>query len=389
MSRRANAGTHVVRDGVFLKKTTMSPFYYYYFRLHNHTFRASTETAHLQTAENIALEAYYDIKKSGAIAKQKKASFSQLAESFLKTIAHEHKHGFYSLVAKSCFIPFFSKNKDIRDITTSDMVDYLLWRKDKGKKVPKPQTVNKENVVLHQMLLYAFRKNYINKIPEIPRQDERKSFFRRRHFTLQEYRTLIRVATQRIKEVSDNPLLTVHKWRRQLLKDYIIVLISTGLRVDESKTLIWRNVDLENSRIKLENAGKVKSSRVLYVRPSGVVALKRIKQRRLEHIPRHKPVVPIEPQDPVFAIQDGKDLGSTKKSFVELLKACPFVYKNADEKHTLTSLRHSYATFSLTRKGHKKISMRTLSIQMGTSLSMLEAHYAHDSIEDYRGEILG
>ena len=389
MSRRVNTDTHVIRDGVFLKKTTRSPFYQYYFRLHGHTVRASTETDHLQTAENIALEAYYDIKRSGLTVKQKKVSFTQLAKLFLEQIQHEHKHGFYSVVAKSCFIPFFSKNKDIRDITTSDIMDYLLWRKTHRKKTPKPQTINKENVVLHQMLVYALRKNYIVKIPEIPRQDERKSFFRRRHFTLQEYRTLIRTANQRIKEVSHSPLLTVHKWRRQLLKDYIIVLISTGLRVDESKTLIWRNVDLENSRIKLENAGKVKSSRVLYVRPAGVAALRRIKQRRLEHIPRHKPPKPVEPQDFVFTIPDGKDLGSTKKSFVELLKACPFVYKTAEEKHTLTSLRHSYATFSLTRRGRKKISMRTLSIQMGTSLRMLEQHYLHDSIEDYREEVLG
>ena len=58
-----------------------------------------------------------------------------------------------------------------------------------------------------------------------------------------------------------------------------------------------------------------------------------------------------------------------------LLKDCGFEYKNADDKHTLTSLRHSYATFRLTGIKGKRASMRGLATQMGTSQKMLEKHY--------------
>jgi hypothetical protein len=53
----------------------------------------------------------------------------------------------------------------------------------------------------------------------------------------------------------------------------------------------------------------------------------------------------------------------------------------------LTSLRHTYATFRLTTKIGKRATMRALAQQMGTSDRMIQKHYGHDQIEDYRDEL--
>ena len=71
------------------------------------------------------------------------------------------------------------------------------------------------------------------------------------------------------------------------------------------------------------------------------------------------------------------------------LKSCGFKYAKPADKHVLTSLRHSFATFKLTTQTGKRASPRALSKQMGTQERMIEKYYGHDVVEDYRDELLG
>jgi len=91
-------------------------------------------------------------------------------------------------------------------------------------------------------------------------------------------------------------------------------------------------------------------------------------------------------------LADGTVVVSLKKGFNELLSACGFTYESIIEKHALTSLRHTYATFRLTtRSGNRasvRASVRALAKQMGTSEKMIERHYGHDVVEDYRKELV-
>lgn len=54
----------------------------------------------------------------------------------------------------------------------------------------------------------------------------------------------------------------------------------------------------------------------------------------------------------------------------------------------LTSLRHTYTTLRLTTRTGIRASVKALSKQMGTSERMIERHYGHDQILDYRDELL-
>jgi hypothetical protein len=76
----------------------------------------------------------------------------------------------------------------------------------------------------------------------------------------------------------------------------------------------------------------------------------------------------------VIATADGEPVKSMKTAFRSLLKACGFVYPSPDDRHTLTSLRHTYATFSLTRKSAFRPRQEVLAKQMGTSTRMIQAH---------------
>lgn len=389
MSRKAKAETHVVREQVYLKKPANSPFYQYYFRLNAYSFRQSTKTTDLKRAEDIALAAYYEARKLDKGAIRKKVSFKKLCGMYLEYVKHDTRYKYHKEIIETKLLPFFGKFKSVQQITNSDILDYMTQRVSRYRKKPKPQTLNRESSALRQICKFAHQKNLMEEEFEIPLSKERHAFGRRRHFTLSEYRTVLKTACKRIREVPNDGLRTTIKWRRQLLLDYIIFLANTGVRVDESKTIIWRNVDFENQTIKLENAGKVRSSRILYARPSGISALKRIYKRRLDYLQDIQSLNAIPAHEFIFCLPNGQKIGNTKTAFRALLKACGFVYKNSEEIHTLTSLRHSYATFSLTRKGPKKITTRALSMQLGTSLRMIEKHYGHDLIEDYKDEILG
>ena len=93
--------------------------------------------------------------------------------------------------------------------------------------------------------------------------------------------------------------------------------------------------------------------------------------------------------DKVIALPDGTAVRSFKKGFDQLLDASGFRYASVKDKHVLTSLRHTYATFKLTTRSGKRATVRALAKQMGTSERMIERHYGHDVVEDYRAELVG
>jgi len=59
---------------------------------------------------------------------------------------------------------------------------------------------------------------------------------------IEEYRKLYRTARKQAKELDGVELKTVQSWQRKLLRDYVLILANTGLRVDEAKTLVCVNV---------------------------------------------------------------------------------------------------------------------------------------------------
>lgn len=381
MGRRANKTTIEVHDGVYVKP--VQDVWHCYFRLGGKQFRRTTKTKNLAQAKLTALGWYRDAaERRGRGEEIDRVSFARLKRAYLEQIHGQGKSAYHRETIERHFLPFFAKFEDISKIRTADVQDYLRYRRAKGDHPPLPQTLNRENSVLRQMMRHAVDRGWITHTPQIRNESERLTYRRRRHFNLDEYRSLYRKARKRAQEFEGIPLKTRQHWQRQLLYDYILILANTGLRVDESKTIIWRNVDIDNRSILLEYAGKTRSARRVLMRGSAIKALQRIKERRML---RSGGI--LDPNEKVIALPDGTPVSSFKKGFAKLLEACGFAYESNHDRQVLTSLRHTYATFRLTTKIGKRATMRGLAQQLGTSERMIEKHYGHDQIEDYRDEL--
>jgi integrase len=390
MGRFAKNTTVEVIEGLYIKPSNKSPYWQTYCHIDGKTFRKSTKCKDEEQAKLVAAEWFYDIKRDVAAGvSHSTVSFQKLFDVYMSFIQHDGKYAFHFPTAERHFLPFFSKFTDIKKITLADINDYLDYRRNKNAEPPLPQTLNRENTILRQMLSHAVKQGWLKEAVTIENMDESQSRRRRPHFTHKEYRTLYTVARSRIARLRGEDLRQYTLWQRQLLYDVIMFMANTGLRVDEMKTVIWRNVDIENGYVQLIYAGKVKSNRRVIVRRPGINALKRIRKRREEWLDAKQIEDPINPSERVIALPDAVPVDNFKKSFNSLIEECGFVYKTKHEKHVMTSLRHTYATFSLTRKEGKRATMRALAMQMGTSERMIQRHYGHDEIMDYEDELRG
>ena len=390
MGRRADQNTVVVIEGLYLKKVASSPYWQCSCQLRNTYLRKSTGTSDLERAKIFALEWFFLLKQRVELGiKFQRISFNNLTENFLKTIIGDNKFAFYRDTIDRHLVPYFGELRDIRKITDGMVSDYLVERRNKKEKQPLPQTLNRENTVLRQLLAFALMQKWLPEKIVVPFINQSQTVRRRRHFTPQEYGILIHCGKQRIKEAQAKATSRHTINNRRLLLDAIIIMANSGLRVDEMHRMTWRNMDWTKGDLKLEYVGKRKSARKLVLRHSAIAAIARIAKRRQHWLKQRGELEIINPNERIMSMPSGIPVASFKKAFSVLLEECGFEYKSANERHTLTSLRHTYATRSLTQKYRLRPTMEALAKQMGTSPRMIEMYYGHDDVEDYRDELRG
>ncbi|MFH0987249.1 MAG: site-specific integrase [Candidatus Micrarchaeota archaeon] len=390
MGRIKKSSTIEVVEGVFLKQHRNGKWHYY-FKVDGIQFRQSTKTKDRTEATQIALKDYQDAKdkkRSGKVVE--KISFKKLVQKYLQNLKGQSaaKVEYHTGTIKRHLSPFFEKYDDISKINKGTINDYAAHRKNKSGQVAKNRTLNRESGVLNQLFKFGSDYGWCEKDLRFQYQSEKDSG-RRVHFTGDEFITLVETSGKRIKELKalegqGRGLLTNQLWARLLLHDIIIFIASCGVRVDELGTIRWKDIDWENEKVKLNFAGKTKSNRSFLVINDGVKALRRIKERRLEYLGDEA----LNDEERIKSLPNGKFIKSLKGGLRNLLEECGFKYKDdGSDKHTLTSLRHSYATIMLTRKKGERATIRGLAKQMGTSERMIEKHYGHDTAEDYRSEL--
>ena len=388
VGRKAKKDTIVVMEGVLLKRTSASPLWQCYFRTHKQTFRKSTGTDDLEKAKLKAYEWYFEVKKQAADGVLlRRINFETLCDNYIKTIIGSAKKQYHTETINRHFKPYFADIADIKLITDGKVLDYIVHRRNKTNNEPTPQTLNRENTVLRQILSYAFAQRWIKKQIKVPFISEAQSKRRRPHFTAQEYKTLCSVAKRRVAEAFNDRQIQHTINNRAMLVDVIRILANTGLRVDELNDMTWKNVDWYNGDINLNRAGKRKSSRKVVMKRGAIDALDFMKWRREEWLREHRKGEELDLNEKIMTLADGTEVKSIKTAFNSLLKACNFNYADIKDKHTLTSLRHTYATLALTKATGRRTPTRALAEQMGTSEKMIQAHYGHDTVEDYRYEL--
>jgi integrase len=383
-----NETTIVVNEGLSIKKNENSPFYQYHYRVNGKAYRKSTKTGDTRKAKKIALDAQqttlYELEH-GILSET--ITFNKLAQRYLKTIEDDKKHYFHEGTIRRHLKPFFSKFADIEKIKAHHLDEYIQSRKSKCETVSK-STLNKEHAVFNKMIAYAYKNEWTKKTLKFDRIKEQLN--PRPYFTQSQLDVLIKTSKSRVNKYKKKNLkgkakglFTTKLWSRELVHDLIPFMTDTGLRPCELKTIKWKDVDWKTKSVKLHQAGKVKSSRRFYIRtPNGINALKRMQERRLEYAIRHHET--FDDNEFIQAYPNGKKVCCLKKSFRSLVDACNFDYSDIQHKrHTMYSFRHTYATYALAGINGKKVPIRALSLQMGTSVRMIEQYYGHEALDDY------
>ena len=183
MGRKSKESTITVHEGVYLK--LQGDTYHCYFRLAGKQIRRSMKTGELGAAKLKALQLHKETQfKLDSGEEVERISFVRLKRSYLENMVGASRYKYHSETIDRHYLAFFNKFDDISKIKRSDIMDYIKFRRAKGQQSPTPQTINRENTVLRQMLRYAVDRNWIKSAPKIDNESDRLTRRRRRHFTL-------------------------------------------------------------------------------------------------------------------------------------------------------------------------------------------------------------
>ncbi len=268
----------------------------------------------------------------------------------------------------------FLERKSFDDLTTSllsRVVDEQVAVTKKGKL--SPNTIKRIYTDLKHFLQWCKEEGFIKRVPDFPKVNGVASS--RPHFNPEDWGKLTR-QLQEIVKVENSAI----KRDRMMLRDYVLILSNTGIRVGEARTLKWGDItEIGGGKsgpkhITLMVSGKTGKREVVARSAEIKTYFKRIHDLRVEELTvegKRKPK--IDPNSLVFCHKDGSEIGTFKKSFAALMKKAGVERDSHGSLRSLYSLRHTYATFRL----QNGVQVYSLAKNMGTSVAMIEQYYGH------------
>ena len=265
----------------------------------------------------------------------------------------------------------YAGNRAIEALDDKALRDYLPWRRayytgmaqlpKNAKLHPTDKTLQWEIMLGKALVKFAHDQGYRGHkaLPSFSFTPKVKRV--RPAFTVPEYRQLYRTMRQWAAE----PVTEAWSYSRQLLRDYVLFLANSGLRVGEANSLQWRDVvpfvdEHGRKNVQLHVRGKT-GERVVVPRVATSIYLERVRSLRAE----------TKPSDLVFRMSDGSAVTTLIDQFNVVLALAGLTHNSAGHKFTLYSLRHFYAVMALT----KEIGIYTLARNMGTSVKIIEDYY--------------
>jgi integrase len=336
-----------------------------------------------------------------------------------KPIFEEYK----SLITKF-LIPFFGKYK-IDSISYQVIEEYKKWRKERLGHEPSRSTELNHNAALNKIFDYAEANGFIHAVNRPKLKTTGRASERRPDFSITEVINLKANFEHWIEQTKADSIPI-----RQLLRDYVFVLLDTGARPGkELMSLKWTNLTLdfrpdliETGKLVANEFGEAENEIVFSPKHAVILDITESKTKRRKAIGR---LVTWHVLSDIAQRNYGKKLSAVvnegctdnifmywevlgrriKKSDPNALPklVAPTSFPKLFEKYliehnllidpitgkerVLYSLRHTYATIALERD---KVPVHTLTKQMGTSVTMIEKHYSHldavKAIDQLRGE---
>jgi integrase len=377
--------THHMRDGeVVLYLRPDSKVWQVRYKLFDRKWRCvSTRHKQLEWAKKVAGEIYDRARfREEEGLPQKSVRFDSLANECIRVLKVEIERGIrantnmdYIRAMNNYLIPFFGK-MNLTNITPQKVAEYEAWRNLKMKRIPISSTLANHSSAYNRIIDLAIQQGWVSDKIGIPRLSRKgKKGSARPAFTQDELTKLLDYMPKWCLMAERKN----HIEMRQLLRDYVELLLTTGMRSGrESMNMKWKHIEWYSDGktdvryLRIWVSGKT-GGRWLIAKHRAAEALTRLAQRQRVGANLDE-AIEAKSDSYVLSLSTGQRPTSMHTSFELLLKDSamrvdPITGKN----RSLYSLRHCYATLALM---DGQMDMHTVAKQMGTSVGMLEQHYS-------------
>lgn len=373
-----------LRDGeVVVYRRSRSLLYQCRYRLADGTWhRQTTGKASVEHAIAAACDIYDEARYRQRLGLAHQAhSFAQLAQLVLAELrqqidAGSGKTAYSSYVSciERYFLPYFGERR-LEELTHSDIREFELWRDRQMLRKPKISTLNNFTSAWNKIIATAVERGYISERVPVPKLTTRGlKGTTRPAFSEEEINRLLVF----MDAWTQQGRLAVEREMRPLLRDYVEMLLLTGMRHGtEALGICWRHLEWHTDKgvryLRVWVDGKT-GGRWLIAKHRAVDVLKRLHQRQedVKSIAFEDLLTTRVPYK-LFRFSDGYQPPSLNGTFRRLMRDSGLEKNEQGQTRTLYSLRHTYATLQLL---NNSTDIHTLSKQMGNSAAMIERHYS-------------
>ncbi len=358
------------REGIYQMRLRVSPQRYIWRSLKTRDKEQAIRTAR---REFYKLEIKKEEGEEYAAPTLKKVLADYLKQRELENKRGDTKDGMLRQIKRvQKFWLEFAGNKPVDKIGDKELAAFVDWRKayygklkelpQNAKLHPTDKTLQWELTFGKSVLKWAHSKGYRGTKPLPTYSFVPKVKRVRPAFQPNSYRKLYNTLRKRVNAARHTPKFET----RLLLRDYVLILANSGMRVGELNNVKIGDVtaftdekDRKNYRIVV--GGKT-GQRDVILRASAKNWIDRVLARRKEQGAKDK--------DYLFVMPSGRQIITLADQFNEALKEAEIVESTFGEKFTLYSLRHFYAVMALRKHGVFEVARN-----MGTSVPVINAYY--------------
>jgi integrase len=350
--------------------------------------RASTQREELSQAQDAAEDWYLELRgkfKRGELGElvrvKSEKTFAQAAEKFIReypviTEGQRNKQYVEGIERRlrKYILPFMGP-KPLSEVTSGFVQEYFIHRiertkaekaekakqdEDAGKVAdlapPARNTLHQERVAIRQVLKSALRHGDLSRMPDMSQPYRMNSkISHRAWFSPDEYKELYKATRERV----ENPRKKRYQEDYQDLHDYVLFMVNTGLRPDESRRIQFRDVKVVDDRdsgqriLEIDVRGK-RGVGFCKSMPGAVHPFQRVMKRR-----NPKPTDFLFPQ-------------THHELFNTILGELDLKIDREGQRRTFYSLRHTYICMRLMEGAD----VYQIAKNCRTSVKMIEEFYA-------------
>lgn len=369
----------------------------------------SLKTRKLDTARKLALKFLHEVefRKAESLPLQQK-TFNEVIEEYVALRQREYDRAqtekintstqqlttIYMLRQIKRVVKFWREycgKMAVNKIDNGVLQGYIAWRKEYYHKMaaeqrprnaklnPADKTLEWEVILAKTLLKFADDRGYRGKAQLPTYRFKSESKIVRPAFTIPEYKQIYERMRKWIHETNR----AEHRYTRELLRDYVLILANSGMRVGEANNLKESDIvefkdDIGRKNYMFNVKGKT-GKRTVIPRTNAVRYVERVLKRNAEWKEKWKTAENIannrkktDKEDWFFRMADGNKIITLIDQFQALLATINLTENRYGERYTLYSLRHFYAVAML-RRG--KVGVFDIARNMGTSVQIIEQYY--------------